>query len=80
MPNLRLVILLISAFLLTASITHLQAQQFVPEAIVCPVPPTGYGAAMSYFVHYPQPLAGKVTTWRTRLASTRTLICQTRTP
>lgn len=55
MPNLRLVVLLALAFPLTASITHLQAQQqaqqFVPEAIVCPVPPTGYGAAMSYFVH-----------------------------
>jgi len=51
MPNLRLVILLILAFLPAASIAHPQAQQFVPEAIVCPTPPTGYGAAMSYFVH-----------------------------
>ena len=52
MPNLRLVILLILAFLPAASIAHLQAQ-FDPQvaARVCPVPPTGYGAAMSYFVH-----------------------------
>lgn len=52
MLKLRLVIPLISAFMFYASIGHLQAQ-FDPQvaARVCPVPPTGFGAAMSYFVH-----------------------------
>jgi hypothetical protein len=52
LPNLRLVILPILAFLPAASFAHPQAQ-FGPQvaARVCPVPPTGFGAAMSYFVH-----------------------------
>jgi hypothetical protein len=52
MPKLRLVIPLILAFMFYASIAHLQAQ-LGPQvaARVCPVPPTGFGAAMSYFVH-----------------------------
>ncbi len=52
MPKLPLVSPLILAFMFFASIGHLQAQ-FDPQiaARVCPVPPTGFGAAMSYFVH-----------------------------
>ena len=51
MPNLRLVILLILAFLLTAAITHLQAQQYGPEPEgMCPEPTTDYGAAMGFFI------------------------------
>jgi len=52
MPKLRLVTPLILAFMFYASIGRLQAQ-FDPQlaARVCPVPPTGFGAAMSYFVH-----------------------------
>jgi hypothetical protein len=52
MRNLRFVILLILAFLPAVSIAHLQAQSDPRVATrACPVPPTGYGAAMSYFVH-----------------------------
>lgn len=52
MPRLHLVIPLILAVIFYASIAHPQAQ-LGPQvaARVCPVPPTGFGAAMSYFVH-----------------------------
>ena len=51
MPKLRLVVPLSLAFLFYASIGHLQAQPGPQVAArVCPVPPTGFGAAMSYFV------------------------------
>jgi hypothetical protein len=50
MPNLRLVYPLILAFLLCASIGHLQAQFFDPSlAGVCPTP-SSYGAAFGYFI------------------------------
>jgi hypothetical protein len=50
MPKLRLVILLILAFLPAASIGHLQAQFDPEDSEVCPLPSWGYGAAMSYFI------------------------------
>jgi hypothetical protein len=51
MPRLLLAISLLSAFLLNASIGHLQAQLMDSElAGVCPTPTTGYGAAMGYFI------------------------------
>jgi hypothetical protein len=51
MPTMRLVIPLLLAFPLTLPISHLHAQYVDPvESHQCPVPATGFGAALSYFI------------------------------